>query len=82
MLNNPALGMKYASYSFLITATAQVGAYLTIAANLTVVPDCTLEKIYLNPIFPDFSNDPNYNLYKVYNGLPLLYVNQSSKDVF
>jgi hypothetical protein len=81
-LNNPALNLKYASYSFQITATAQGGAYFTIPGNLTVVPDCTLETILLKPIMPDSMTDPNYRLYKLLNGLPVLFVNQSSKDTF
>ena len=49
-------------YSFYITATAQGGAFLTMEAFVKVVINCTLDKISLNKVMPNYT-EPDFGSY-------------------
>ena len=60
--------------AFFISVTAKGGANKLVFANLTIVPDCSFEIIYLNPEMPDYFEDP-LKLFVEINKLPVLKVN-------
>ena len=63
-------------YSFYITATAQGGAFLTKEAFVKVVINCTLDKISLNKVMPNYT-EPDFGSYVKVGQYPVLTLNKA-----
>ena len=63
-------------YSYYITATAKGGAFLTVEAFIKVVINCTVDKISINKVMPNYT-EPDFGSFVKVGQYPVLTLNKA-----